>query len=84
MMNSIQEAQYTRREFLREILYNNIAIISIQYSKINFVDTLGDFSHTVEWNSLKSLWQFSLYILASTPRVERSRGDRGKTGLLRK
>ena len=38
----------TRREFLREILYNNIAIIAIQHSKINFIDTLGDISHTVE------------------------------------
>ena len=37
-----------RREFFREILYNNIAIISIQHSKINFFDTFGDFSHTVE------------------------------------
>ena len=37
-----------RREFLREILYNNIAIIAIQHSKIYFVDTFGDFSHTVE------------------------------------
>ena len=54
----------TRKEFLREILYNNIAIIAIQHSKIYFVDTFGDFSHTVEWNSLKSVWQISLYILA--------------------
>ena len=38
---------YTRREFSREILCNNIAIIAIQYSKTYFVDTLGDFSHTV-------------------------------------
>ena len=38
----------TRREFLREILYRNIAIIAIQHSKIYFVDTFGDFSHTVE------------------------------------
>ena len=38
----------TRREFLREILYKNIAIIAIQHSKIYFVDTFGDFSHTVE------------------------------------
>ena len=53
-----------RREFFREILYNNIAIISIQHSKINFFDTFGDFSHTVEWNSLKSIGQISLYILA--------------------
>ena len=52
----------TRRKFLREILYKNIAIIAIQHSKIYFVDTLGDFSHTVEWNSLKSVWQISLYI----------------------
>ena len=33
----------TRREFLREILYNNIAIIAIQHSKIYFVDTLAIF-----------------------------------------
>ena len=40
--------QDTRREFLREILYNNIVKIAIQHSKIYFVDTFGDFSHTVE------------------------------------
>ena len=34
-----------------------------------FVDTIGDFSHTVEGNSLKSVLKISLYILASTPRV---------------
>ena len=51
-------------EFLREILYNNIAIIAIQHSETYFVDTFGDFSHTVEWNSLKSVWQISLCILA--------------------
>ena len=61
-----------RREFFMEILYNNIAIIAIQHSKINFVDTFGDFSHTVEWNSLKSVWQISLYILAQIPCVEGS------------
>ena len=44
----------TRREFLREILYNNIAIIAIQHSKINFFDTFGDFSHTVEIHSSPS------------------------------
>ena len=38
----------TRREFLREILYRNIAVIAIQHSKIYFFDTLGDFSHTFE------------------------------------
>ena len=38
---------HARKEFFREILYNNIAIIAIQYSKINFV-TFGDFSHTIE------------------------------------
>ena len=37
---------YTRREFLREILYKNIAIIAIQHSNMYFVDTSGDFSHT--------------------------------------
>ena len=37
----------TRREFLREILYKNIAIIAIQHGKIDFVDTFGDFSRTV-------------------------------------
>ena len=37
-----------RREFLREILYENIAIIAIQHSKMYFVDTFGYFSHTVE------------------------------------
>ena len=40
--------QYTRREFCREILYNNIAIIAIQHSKIYIFDTFGDFSCTVE------------------------------------
>ena len=39
---------YTRREFLREILYNNIAIIAIHHSKIDSVDTFGNFSHTFE------------------------------------
>ena len=53
-----------RREFSREIFYENIAIIAIQHSKMSFVDTFGDFSHTVEWNSLKSVWKISLYILA--------------------
>ena len=37
-----------RREFLREILDKNIAIIAIQHSKIYFVGTFGDFSYTVE------------------------------------
>ena len=37
----------TRREFFREILYKNIAIIAIQHSNMYFVDTSGDFSHTV-------------------------------------
>ena len=36
-----------RREFLREILYKNIAIIAIQHSNMYFVDTSGDFSYTV-------------------------------------
>ena len=39
--------KHTRREFLREILYKNIAIIAIQQSKIHFVDIFGDFSGTV-------------------------------------
>ena len=46
--NDIVENEATRREFLREILYKNIAIIAIQHSKMYFVDTFGDFSHTVE------------------------------------
>ena len=58
------EKDCTRREFFREIPYNNIAIIAIQHSKIKFIHTFGDFSHNVEWNSLKSVWQISLYILA--------------------
>ena len=37
-----------RRKFLMEILYTNITIIAIQHSKMHFVDTFGDFSHTVE------------------------------------
>ena len=57
---------------MREILYNNIAIIAVQHSKMYFVDTFDDFPHTVEGNSLKSVWRISLYILASTPRVEGS------------
>ena len=40
----------TRREFLREILYKNIAIIAIRHSKMYCVYTFGDFSYTVEWN----------------------------------
>ena len=39
---------HTRREFFREILYNNIAIIAIEYSKMYSGDTFGDFFHTVE------------------------------------
>ena len=62
----------TRREFLREILYKLIAIIAIQHSNVYFVDTSGDFSHTVGWNSLKSVWKISLYILAQTPHVKGS------------
>ena len=61
-----------RREFFTEILYNNIAIIAIQHSKINFVDTFGNFSHTLEWNSVKSVWQISLYTYYYPPRVEGS------------
>ena len=53
-----------RKKFLREILYKNIAIIAIQHSKMYFFDSFSDFSHTVEWNSLESVWQISLYILA--------------------
>ena len=41
-------SQGTRREFLREILYPNIAIIAIQHSKMDLVGTFDDFSHTVE------------------------------------
>ena len=37
----------TRKEFLREILYNNIAIIAIQNSKTNFLDTFSDFSQRI-------------------------------------
>ena len=59
----------TRREFLREILYKNIARIAILHSKMYFVDTSGDFSHTVEIHSSPSI---SLYTLAQTPRVEGS------------
>ena len=36
-----------RSEFLTKILYKNIAIIAIQHSNMYFVDTSGDFSHTV-------------------------------------
>ena len=46
--NLIWQLFCTRREFLREILYKNIAIIAIQDSKMYLVDTFGDFSHTVE------------------------------------
>ena len=41
-------AYSARREFLRDILYNNIAIIAIHHSKIYFLDPFGNFSHTVE------------------------------------
>ena len=34
MCDIVVEKEPTRREFLREILYNNIAIIAIQHSKI--------------------------------------------------
>ena len=33
----------TRREFLTEILYKNIAITAIQHSKMHFVDTFAIF-----------------------------------------
>ena len=54
---------FARREFLRKILYKNIAMIAIQHIKMYFDDTFGDLSHTVEWNSFKSVWKISLYIL---------------------
>ena len=62
---------YTEKIF-EEHLYNNIAITGIQHSKIYFVHTFSDYFHTVEKNSLKSVWKISLCILASTPRVEGS------------
>ena len=34
--------------FEGNFFYKNIAIIVIQHSKIYFVNTFGDFSHTVE------------------------------------
>ena len=37
---------YTEKNF-KGIPYNNIAIIAIQHSKINFGDTFADFSHIV-------------------------------------
>ena len=58
------QLQGARREFFREILYNNMAIIAIEHSKIYFVNTFSDFFHSVEWKSLKSVWKISLYILA--------------------
>ena len=61
-----------RKEFLREILYKNIAIIAYQHSKMYFVETFGDFSHAVEWNSLKSICKISLYQLGWTPCVNGS------------
>ena len=36
--------QTAQTEFLREILHNNIAIIAIQHSKIDIVDSFGDFA----------------------------------------
>ena len=39
----IIELYNTRREFLRGILYNNIAIIAIQHGKIYFLTTLAIF-----------------------------------------
>ena len=36
--------QYTRREFSREILYKNIAIIAIQHSKIILFTPLAIFT----------------------------------------
>ena len=36
---------YIRREFMREILYSNIAIIVIQHSKIYFVDNFVEFPY---------------------------------------
>ena len=46
--NKTNTNQNARREFLRKILYSNIVIIAVQHSQIYFVDTFGDFSHTVE------------------------------------
>ena len=68
----LRKILFKRREFFTEILYKNIGIIAIQHSTMYFVDTFGDFSHSVEWNSLQSVWQISLYILAETPYVESS------------
>ena len=48
LITCVFHLQSAGREFCREILYNNIAIIAIQHSEINFIDTFGDFSHTVE------------------------------------
>ena len=47
MVVKYKSSKSTRREYLREILYNNIAIIAIQHSK-KFFQTFGDFSHAVE------------------------------------
>ena len=33
---------------MREILFNDIAIITIQHTTVYFIDTFSDFSHTVE------------------------------------
>ena len=45
---SCYNVHFSRRKFWKEILYKNIPIIAIQHSKMHFLDTFGDFSHTVK------------------------------------
>ena len=54
---SVVISNHARSGFLREILYENIAIIAIQHSKLYFVDTFGDFCHSV-----KSMWNIAVGI----------------------
>ena len=43
LLRSVKKWQNTRREFLREILYKNIAIIAIQHGKFIFLTSLAIF-----------------------------------------
>ena len=60
----IRESCSIRREFLREILYNNIAIIAIQHSKVHFVDNVAKFAISV-WR-LSRYWVVKFTIVYST------------------
>ena len=66
----LQTNKATRREFLREILHNNIAIIAIQHNKIYFVDTfVRFFPYCWEKFTQVRLENFSIHISLNSPCV---------------